>query len=253
MNAGRILIFTAHPDDAELCVSGTLTLLRERGWQALVCPITAGGMGGSGEGEEATIARRLVEGKKAASLMGAEFFCLGGRDGFLYDTTELRLAAIELLREFRPGIVIAHLSFDYHPDHRAASSIGETAALLSTLANVPSKATPLEKTPALYHCANLGKGDPLGNPAPAPGFFIDISGLEAKKEQYLACHESQIEVMKKMHGMDDFARAMHEQDSYWGSLAGCQSAEPYWQHLGGGFPHAPLLQEALKDKAIIKS
>lgn len=241
------LAFTAHPDDAELSLSGTLKLLIDRGWSVLVCPMTAGGMGGMGEGEAVTAQKRLAEAKKAAGILGADFYCLGGRDGFLYDNSELRLAAISLIRKTRPALVISHLPDDYHPDHRACCQIAEAATLLSTLANVPTEERALNSTPALYHSAPLGLGDPLGNAMPSPSFMIDISGLKAFKEQLLACHKSQIEVMRVMHGMSDFALAMHRQDEHWGRLAGLVAAEAFWQHLGGGFPKTPVLQEALAD------
>lgn len=250
---GRSLVaFMAHPDDAELTAAGTLKLLRDKGWAIAICSVTAGGMGGMGAGEAVTAAERIVEARASAALLGADFFCLGGRDGFLYDTAELRLQAIELIRGRGAGVVLAHLPADYHADHRAASAIAEAAALLSTLPNVPSASPALARTPALYHVAPLGMTDPLGNPVPPPGFFVDMGGAAGLKEDMLSCHKSQAEVMRVMHGMDDFLGAMRAQDEGWGAMVGLGRAEPFWQHLGGGFPKDPVLQEELAAFAVLR-
>ena len=42
----RVLAFHAHPDDTESFCSGTLALLKEKGYEIIVATMTAGGMGG---------------------------------------------------------------------------------------------------------------------------------------------------------------------------------------------------------------
>jgi LmbE family N-acetylglucosaminyl deacetylase len=248
----HVVVFAAHPDDTEIFTAGTLKLLHDRGFGITVCTLTAGGMGGIGSDEAATVARRLGEAAAAARLLEAEYVCLGGRDGFLYDTEALRLAAGALIRRVRAGIVITHLPMDYHADHRATCAIVEAAAMLATLPNVPCGEAPLAATPLLYHSATLGLTDPLGNRLPAPHFYVNLGTVEGFKMTMLACHQSQIDLMRVMHGMDDFFGEMQKQDLAWGREAGCPYAEAWWQHLGGGFPKTPLIQEVLKDFLIVK-
>ncbi|HTH14659.1 MAG TPA: PIG-L deacetylase family protein [Spirochaetia bacterium] len=248
-----VVVFAAHPDDTEIFTAGTLKLLHDRGFRITVCTVTAGGMGGLGSDEAGTIARRRKEAEAAARLLDAEYVCLGGRDGFLYDTEALRLAAGALIRRVKAGIVITHLPMDYHADHRATCAIVEAAAMLATLPNVPCGEPPLEATPLLYHSATLGLTDPLGNPLAPPHFFVNLDTVEAFKMQMLACHQSQIDLMRLMHHMDDFFGEMQKQDLAWGAEAGCRFAEAWWQHLGGGFPKTPLIQDVLKDYLIVKT
>lgn len=247
-----VVVIAAHPDDTEIFVAGTLKLLRDKGWKVTVCTATAGGMGGIGSDEAGTIRARRAEAEKAAAILGAPYVCLGGRDGYLYDTEALRLRALEVIREARAGVVITHLPMDYHADHRAASAIAEAAAMISSLPNVPTKLEPLPVTPLLYHSATLGLSDPLGNRLPSPHFYVNIESVEETKMRMLACHESQIELMRVMHKMDDFFGEMKKQDIAWGKEAGCAYAEAYWQHLGGGFQKEPLLQAELKDFLIVR-
>lgn len=250
--ARNIVVFAAHPDDTEIFVAGTLKLLADRGWNITVCTMTAGGMGGIGSSEEETIRLRKQEAQKAAALLGADYRCLDGRDGYLFDTEALRIKTIDLIREKKAGVVITHLPMDYHSDHRTTASIVDAAAMLATLPNVPSRFEPLEVTPLFYHSATLGLTDPLGNAIAAPHFYVDITSVEDTKMEMLACHQSQIELMRIMHKMDDFFGEMKKQDIAWGRKAGVQYAEAYWQHLGGGYQKQPLLQTELAQYLITK-
>ena len=248
-----IVVFAAHPDDTEIFVAGTLALLKEKGWDITICTLTAGGMGGIGTNESRTIDLRKGEARRAAAVIGAEYFCLDGRDGYLFDTEELRIKAIDLIRKQKAGVVVTHLPMDYHADHRATASIVDAAAMLATLPNVPSAYPPLEITPLFYHSSTLGLTDPLGNQISDPHFFVNIESTTKKKLEMLSCHQSQIELMRVMHKMDDFFGEMQKQDLAWGKTAGVRVAEAYWQHLGGGFQKTPLLQEVLADYIVYRS
>ncbi len=242
-----VLSLHAHPDDTEAFCAGTLKLLKEKGWRIVIATMTAGGMGGMNSTEEKTIAMRKEEARKAAAVLDAEYFCLDGRDGFLYDTTEMRLKTIALIRRVQAGVVITHLPMDYHSDHRTTCNIVESAAMISSLPNVPLEETPVEVTPLLYHSAPLTLSDPLGSRITPPGFFVDISSVMDTKMEMLSFHQSQMYLMKHMHKMDDFFGEMKKNNVNYGRMAGTEYAEPFWQHLGGGFQKDPLLQEELKD------
>ena len=75
-----IIVFAAHPDDTEIFVAGTLKLLKDKGYRITICTVTAGGMGGVGMTERCTIAVRRKDAQAAASLLDADYHCLGGRD-----------------------------------------------------------------------------------------------------------------------------------------------------------------------------
>jgi LmbE family N-acetylglucosaminyl deacetylase len=243
----NVVAFAAHPDDTEIFTAGTLALLAGAGWKLTICTVSGGGMGGIGSDEASTIRIRQAEARQAAAVIGADYVCLDGRDGYLYDTAELRIAALALIRQKRAGLVITHLPNDYHADHRATCAIIEAAAMQATLPNCPTPEPPLERTPVLYHSSPLGQCDSLGNSITLPHFFVDIGQVVEKKTRMLACHKSQIELMRVMHRMDDFFGEMQKQDRLWGKEADCEFAEAWWQHLGGGYPKDELLQSELAD------
>ena len=242
-----VLAIHAHPDDTEAFCAGSLKLLKDRGYRITIATLTAGGLGGIGSHEAETILRRTEEARKAAAVLEAEYCCLGGRDGYLYDTPELRLGVTGLIRRVKAGIVMTHLPMDYHNDHRATCSITEGAAMVASLPNVPSREEPTKITPLLYHTSPLGFSDPLGGKVVPPQFALDITSVMETKEEMLSCHQSQIELMQVMHRMDNFFDEMKRYNAELGGRAGCQYAEVYWQHLGGGFQKDPLIQKELAD------
>ncbi|MDB5050177.1 MAG: hypothetical protein JWO30_3248 [Fibrobacteres bacterium] len=246
----KIVAIHAHPDDTEIFSAGTMALMKAKGYELTVVTMTPGGLGGIGSTEKETIATRKREAERAANMLGAKYYCLDGRDGYLYDTAELRIQVTEILRKEKAGIVMTHLPFDYHSDHRATCGIVEAATMVATLPNVPCKSAPLDITPLLYHTAPLGSSDPIGGKTINPHFYVDITGVMDTKMEMLGQHQSQIELMRVMHKMNDFFGEMKKQNIEFGERAGCGYAEAFWQHLGGGFQKDPLLQETISEYVI---
>jgi len=247
------LSFHAHPDDAEAWNAGVLKLLKDKGYKIVIATMTGGDLGGCGMGMEETAKVRFEEAKKAATVLDAEYYNLGGIDGFLFDTKEMRLKAISLIRKVRAGVVFTHLSNDYHTDHRTTANIVESAAMVSSLDTVPVKESPVEVTPLLYHTSPLTLSDPIGSQIVPPHFLVDITSVVETKKQMLSCHISQIDLMKHMHKIDDFFGFVLEGNRNYGEMAGVKYAEVYWQHLGGGFQKDQQVQDDLAEFLIKKS
>jgi LmbE family N-acetylglucosaminyl deacetylase len=116
----RVLVFCAHPDDAEFALGGTLLRLAEHHSLTLVV-VTDGGAGSHGDP-----VTRQREQDAAARFLGAQLVWLGEPDCSLEYTRErvMRLAA--LIREHRPDLILVphpdqtggiHDGLA-HPDHR---------------------------------------------------------------------------------------------------------------------------------------
>ena len=244
------LSINAHPDDAEAWNAGTLKLLKDKGYKIVIATMTGGDLGGCNMSMEETARVRLEEAKKAASVLDAEYYTLGGTDGFLYDTKEMRLKTISLIRKVRAGIIFTHLPVDYHSDHRTTCNIVEAAAMVSSLGTVPVSEKPVDITPLLYHSSPLTLSDPLGSEITPPHFLVNVTSVIDTKREMLGYHISQIELMKHMHKMDDFFGFVLEGNKNYGKMAGVEYAEVYWQHLGGGFQKEPQVQRDLKEFII---
>src|SRR5512133_3403175 len=246
------LSFHAHPDDAEAWNAGVLKLLKDKGYKIVIATMTAGDLGGCNMTMEQTAKVRIEEAKKAASVLDAEYYMLGGTDGFLFDTKEMMLKAISLMSKVRAGIVFTHLPSDYHSDHRTTANIVETAAMVSSLDTVPVKEKSLDVTPLLYHSSPLTLSDPLGSQIVPPHFFVNVTSAIETKKKMLEYHISQIELMRHMHKMDDFFGFVLEGNRNYGKMAGVEYAEVYWQHLGGGFQRDQQVKNDISEFLINK-
>ena len=246
------LSINAHPDDAEAWNAGVLKLLKDKGYKIVIATMTGGDLGGCNMDMVETARVRYEEAKKAAAVLDAEYYTLGGIDGFLYDTKEMRLKVISLIRQVRAGVIFTHLSTDYHSDHRTTANIVEAAAMVSSLDTVPVSEKPVDITPLLYHTSPLTLSDPLGSQIVPPHFYVDVTSVIETKKKMLGYHISQIDLMKHMHKMDDFFGFVLEGNRNYGKMAGVEYAEVYWQHLGGGFQKEKQVQNDLTEFLINK-
>jgi len=241
------LSINAHPDDAEAWNAGVLKLLKDKGYKIVIATMTGGDLGGCDMTMEETARVRFEEAKKAAAVLDAEYYTLGETDGFLFDTAELRLKIISLIRKVRAGVIFTHLPTDYHSDHRTTANIVEASAMISSLDTIPVKEKPVDITPLLYHTSPLTLSDPLGSQIPPPHFFVDVTSVIETKKKMLGYHVSQIDLMRHMHKIDDFFSFVLEGNRNYGKMAGVEYAEVYWQHLGGGFQKEPQIQNDLSE------
>ena len=195
----RMMAIGAHPDDIEILAAGTLARYRQSGHEVALCILTDGRLGApSGDPDDVADTRR-EEAQAAANLLGAELFWIGKPDGFLYDDIDTRSAAADAVRAFRPDVILAHDPNDYHPDHRAASSIAMSARQLATAPLFDSDHPSLAAAPAVFYM------DPLGLIGDAPELWVDISETIELKRQMLWCHKSQNEWLQDIDGIDYLA------------------------------------------------
>jgi len=127
-----VLAIAVHPDDVELCCSGTLMMEKRNGKKVGVVDLTRGELGTRGTAE-----LREIESAKAAFIMQLDMReNLGMADGFFKnDETHQRLL-IRAIRKFQPEIVLASALADRHPDHGRAGNLIADACFLSGLRKI---------------------------------------------------------------------------------------------------------------------
>jgi bacillithiol biosynthesis deacetylase BshB1 len=127
-----ILAFGVHPDDVELGCSGTLLKHIAMGFKVGLVDLTRGELGTRG-----TADIRTVEALNAMKKMGAQFrHNLDMADGFFQDNKENQLKLIEVIRRFRPTLVLLNAVHDRHPDHGRAAKMVADACFYSGLAKI---------------------------------------------------------------------------------------------------------------------
>lgn len=131
-----ILVLSAHPDDAELGCAGTILKHIEFGKKVGIADLTLGELGTRGTAEI-----RAREAASAANILGLSVReNLGLPDGFFQNTQEHQLKLIEVIRKYRPEIVLTNAYHDRHPDHGRASELVETASFLAGLIKIETQA-----------------------------------------------------------------------------------------------------------------
>lgn len=170
-----ILVFAAHPDDAELNCGGTIAALVNQGKSVGIIDLTQGEMGTRG-----TIETRKFEAEHASIVLGVSYRVnLNLGDSFLENTRDNQLKIIAELRKCRPEICILGASYDRHPDHGKATQLCMDALFYSGLQKIEQKDLNAWRP---KHIFQYMQDRPF-----EPDFIFDISSTwETKKKSILA-------------------------------------------------------------------
>ncbi|HTO14914.1 MAG TPA: bacillithiol biosynthesis deacetylase BshB1 [Edaphocola sp.] len=127
-----VMAIGAHPDDVELGCAGTLLNHIKINQKVAIVDLTQGELGSRG-----TIDTRYSEAAAAKDIMGVHYrHNLKMEDGFFEHNRENVLKLVELIRLYKPELVIANAPSDRHPDHGRAGKLIRDAAFLSGLRKI---------------------------------------------------------------------------------------------------------------------
>ncbi|MCE3006840.1 MAG: bacillithiol biosynthesis deacetylase BshB1 [Bacteroidetes bacterium] len=177
------LAIVAHPDDAELCMAGTLLKMTDAGKQVGIVDLTRGELGTRGSAE-----LRDEEAARASEQLGlATRVNLDLGDGFFEETEETLRAIISQIRHLRPEVVFSNAPSDRHPDHGRGHSLVHRACFLSGL---PKIETQWQQQPqAAWRPRQVFSG--IQDHYHTPSFVVDITDYFARKLDVIRCYSSQ--------------------------------------------------------------
>jgi LmbE family N-acetylglucosaminyl deacetylase len=250
-----VFALACHPDDIEFGMSGTLLLLRQRGWDLHYMNIANGSLGTEEYSREEIIRIRTEEARKAATSIGAIFHAPLVDDYNVFFERETLTKVSSVLRQVAPDILLLQSPSDYMEDHQNASRLGIAAAFCRGMPNMPVDPPfpSTSKDVVLYHAQPHGNRDMLRRLVHA-GMYVDISGVLKQKRIMLAHHESQKNWLDVSQGMDSYLISMEETARETGKLSGrYEYAEGWRRHAHTGFSRTETdpLFETLKDCAFI--
>jgi len=180
-----ILVMAAHPDDAELSCSGTILSYIAQGKKVGIVDFTRGEMGTRGTPEI-----RLQESNDATKILGLHAReNLGLADGFFQNDQASQLILMEVIRRYKPEIVLANALEDRHPDHGKGAKLAIDACFLSGLRminTIDSKSKLNQEAwrpKQVYHY--------IQDRYLEPDFVIDISEFWGIKENSIRAFKSQ--------------------------------------------------------------
>jgi LmbE family N-acetylglucosaminyl deacetylase len=192
----RVMVITAHPDDAEFTVAGTVAKWAREG-KSVIYVICTDGSRGSNDPKvrpEKLVGIRKAEQEAAARVLGVdEVVYLGYEDGSLEPTLALRRDLTREIRRYRPDIVVCpDPTFRYsdgylnHPDHRAAGDAALDAVFPSArtryiFPELLAEGLEPHKVREVYIRGST-----------SPNLWVDISDTMELKIAALKEHESQV-------------------------------------------------------------
>ena len=124
-----LLIFGAHPDDAEIGMAGTIKKHTSAGLRVGVCDLTRAEMSSNG-----TVEIRQSEADRASEILGLAMRSnLGLPDRGLFLQSDYIMKITAEIRKWKPRIVCAPYWQDRHPDHVSCSMLVQEAVFNAKL------------------------------------------------------------------------------------------------------------------------
>ena len=137
-----ILVIAVHPDDAELCCSGTILKHIAMGKKVGIVDLTRGELGTRGTAET-----RDDEAADSARILGLHAReNLRFRDGFFQNDEFHRLEVIKVIRKYQPEIILSNALEDRHPDHGRAGDLVYDSVFLSGLPKIETEVEGLNQS-----------------------------------------------------------------------------------------------------------
>jgi LmbE family N-acetylglucosaminyl deacetylase len=129
----RIIVFGAHPDDAEYRGAGVAMKWAKQGHHVKLVSTTNGDIGHWQMAGGPLAQRRIKEVMEVGRRLGATTEVLDIHDGEIMPTLENRRTVTRLIREWNADLVITNRPNDYHPDHRYTSILVQDSAFMVTV------------------------------------------------------------------------------------------------------------------------
>ena len=206
LEARRVLAVQPHYDDNDIGCAGTLTLLARAGAEVCYVTVTDDLAGVLDPDLDDDVARRQLfdEAREAGAIVGVSSFVdLDWPDAAGIDRVVLRDQIIDLIREFRPDLVLTidpALPDEAHQDHLITAAAVSEAVLLSGLPRVRretgDRAFAVAKI-AYYYTVE-------------PNDIVDTSTVQTERHAALDCYRAQFDAdsLAGLHSaMDRYERA----------------------------------------------
>lgn len=178
-----ILVFGAHPDDAELGAGATIAKEIANGKKIGIVDLTRGELGTRGSAE-----KRDKEATAAAKILGVVVReNLELADGFFKNDSEHQLEVIKMIRKYKPETVLCNAIEDRHIDHGKGSKLVSDACFLSGLIKITTAMNGVEqekwRPKLVYHYIQWKNIE--------PDFVVDVTGYIETKLKAVLAYDSQ--------------------------------------------------------------
>lgn len=220
-----VLVFAAHPDDAELGMGGTIAKFTQNNLKVGLIDLTRGELGTRGTPES----RQKEAFNAAIALKIAVRENLEIPDGDIKNNKENLMKVIIELRRYKPKIVFAPYFNDRHPDHIDASNLIKRAMFSTGLAKIKTfdKEVPQNhfRPSKLYYYMQTYGFDPT--------FIVDTTDTFELKMKSVQCYSSQFHDPKSKEpetfiSKPEFLTYIKSRAEYYGFSIGKKYGEPFF-------------------------
>ncbi len=219
-----ILAFGAHPDDVELGCSGTIAKEVSLSKKVGIIDLTRGELGTRG-----SVEIRNTEASNAAKILGVSIReNLDMRDGFFENNETNQLLVIQMIRKYKPEIVLCNAIDDRHIDHGKGSKLVSDACFLSGLSRIQTMLNGenqvVWRPKVVYHYIQWKDIK--------PDFVVDISGFNEVKVNSILAYKSQFfdpnsKEPETLITSKNFMESLSYRDKNFGRLIGTDFAEGF--------------------------
>lgn len=150
----RIIVFGAHPDDAEYRGAGVAMKWAKMGHHVKLVSATNGDIGHWQMAGGPLALRRKKEVMEVARRLGVTNEVLDIHDGEILPTLENRRTFTRLIRQWNADVVITNRPNDYHPDHRYTSVLVQDSAYMVGVPFFTPDVTPLKRNPVFLYTSD---------------------------------------------------------------------------------------------------
>lgn len=133
-NKRTIMAIGGHIGDMELTAGATLATMALQGHKIITVALTAGERGNPPHlTDKEYRVQKVDEANKFAQMLNGEAIVLEYADGELPDNKEVRLQVCDLIRKYKPNVLITHWSKSMHKDHATTHRIVNDAQFFAGL------------------------------------------------------------------------------------------------------------------------
>jgi bacillithiol biosynthesis deacetylase BshB1 len=220
-----VLIFAAHPDDAELSMGGTIAKLSNNDIKIGIIDLTRGELGTRGSADT----RQKEAFNAAIALKVAVRVNLEMPDGNIKNNNENLMKVIIEIRKFRPKILFAPYFNDRHPDHIDASHLIKRAMFTTGL----SKIKTFDKEVPQTHYRPEKLFYYMQTYTFEPSFIVDVTETFDQKMKSVQCYSSQFHNPKSQEpetfiSRPEFINYIKSRAEYYGFSIGKMYGEPFF-------------------------
>lgn len=220
-----VLVFAAHPDDAELAMGGTIARFANDGFNIGIVDLTRGEMGTRGNADI-----RQKEALEASKILKTSI-----RENLLIPDGDIELSngnirkVVMLMRKYKPKIVFAPYFSDRHPDHISASKLIKRAMFVSGLEKIKTSESKINQD--AYRPAKLFYY--MQTYTFEPSFIVDISNFFETKMKAVWAYSTQFHNPESNEpetfiSSPEFIDYVEARAKYYGFQIGKKFGEPFY-------------------------